>query len=268
MNSNHSYVFVTEWTGLWIGNTKSSYPEGMLYDGIKITNLLNLVGKNVVFVKIDKDSREVQAVHEGRIAKVELQDKKVYFEYDALQLIPSDKYLEFNKSGCYLNPNNYSPTREDNEYQKRRDTLLQLTKHEIFEDSVHKLMYQFHVDLRIIPRNDQAGKSDGFFKLSNLNVFYDATLRENFEISKDEQMYNFLCHLKRGYFDFRKERFTFDSESDKQVWIITKDCDKHIRTEDGIKIRAVSVTHLCNLLERFNEHFLNNEEQFKFLSNL
>ncbi len=268
MNYNHSYVFVTDKKWLWINATKAYYPTFMLKNSITTEFFVNSKGRTTIFVKIDKNGGKVQEVHEGRIAKIELRDDKIHFEYDSLKPISKDKYFAFNKSGCYLDTNNYSQMQKESRYQKELKLLLELTNNENFENKVHELIYQFHVDLRIVPRKEQAGKSDGFFKINRLNVLYDATLQGNFETFKATQIDNFVSQMKKRYIDFGKERFSLDVESEKQVWIVTKNHDQHIRTEDGIKIRAVSVSYLYNLLERFNSNFPSNEEQSKLLSNL
>ncbi|MDX1904053.1 MAG: hypothetical protein SFU27_07840 [Thermonemataceae bacterium] len=265
MNSNHSYVLVTPFSDLWLGKNNASFPSGMFYDGIKAQDLES---SKVIFIKTDKNGGIVQTVHEGVIKQVTSESNKIHFEYGDLEPISSQDYTKFTKSGCHLNKNKLNQVQEKSEYQKMCDILLQLTNNEEFESKVHKLMYQFHVDLRTIPRKEQAGKSDGFFKINRLHVLYDVTLQDNFETFKETQINNFVSQMNKGYIYFGKERLSLNAESDKQVWIITKNCDKYLYTEDGIKVRAVSVKYLCDLLQRFNNKFSSNEEQSKLLSAL
>ncbi|MGI0483610.1 hypothetical protein ACN4EE_22865 [Geminocystis sp. CENA526] len=98
----------------------------------------------------------------------------------------------------------------------------------------------------------QAGKADGFFKIGNLAVIYDCTLRiSNIEQNKYEQINNYCNQLEQGSIhisDKIKEEFI---NYNKQVWIITQGTSKHIKTINNIKIKEVSVKDLIKIYEEY-----------------
>ncbi|GEM_PF-967728 len=114
-------------------------------------------------------------------------------------------------------------------------------------------------------RKGQAGKSDGFFRLGNLAVFYDCTLNKNFGTEKDTQILNFCNQLEKGSLKVERnginETLKF-SGCDKQVWVITLNSKGRILdiiTEiKKIEIKEVIIDDLKKIYE---DRLLNFESE-------
>jgi len=102
----------------------------------------------------------------------------------------------------------------------------------------------------------QAGKADGFFKIGNLAVLYDCTLRSGqIELNKQEQIKNYCYQLQQGSIDLSeniKEEFFHHH---KQIWIITKGTSRQIRVINTIEIKEIGISDIiCLYQERLTEN--------------
>jgi hypothetical protein len=154
--------------------------------------------------------------------------------------------FEENNNNLDLNPPFFSKllyTQDWKEFEKYTYSLLKLL-------GINKI-YSFLDQI-------QAGKADGFFKIGNLAVLYDCTLKiNNLEDNKYEQMNNYCNQLQQGSIyisDKIKEEFI---NYNKQVWIITQGKSQHIKTINNVKVKIVSVKDLIKIYE---EYLTNNND--------
>lgn len=117
-------------------------------------------------------------------------------------------------------------------------------------------------------KKNQAGKADGIFKIDNLVVIYDCTLKDEWREKKKKQIENYAKQVA-------EEKYVIDEineeieigNSNREVWIITRKHDKEIKPtkeEKGkrIFIKEISINTLVNLYyERlFSEKPFTEEE--------
>lgn len=133
-------------------------------------------------------------------------------------------------------------------------------------------------DIYVFPRESQAGKADGFFKIGNLIVIYDCTLKRDYQNQKKWQIENFVQQLSGSKIEY-KERIdgknieqSIDLEGkEKQCWIITR--GQH-REDDKkrigkVRIKEVTLDKLLALLEtRLSQKYFDEEDLTKALENL
>lgn len=101
-------------------------------------------------------------------------------------------------------------------------------------------------DLYTIPRDDNRGKADGFFKFCSLAVVYDATLVHEFEEKKEAQIDNYIGKLNADFVKVQKREFTVKGMN-KQIWIITRgDKVNEIKTRDSIKVKEIPIKRLID----------------------
>jgi hypothetical protein len=100
------------------------------------------------------------------------------------------------------------------------------------------------------PSNHAGTDAHGFFKFSTLSVVYTSTLvpavlQENKMITD-----HYLNLLKKERIQFETTAYTL-KDSQKQVWIVCRSASERLlRTEDGIKLKIVSVEHLMSLYQQ------------------
>jgi len=101
------------------------------------------------------------------------------------------------------------------------------------------------------PSEAQAGKTDGFFRIGNLAVMWDATVNTEFKVWKAEQIKNYYRKL---FHDSSIDlptlgEITF-THCEKQVWIVTRSEISHlIKLIDGIRVKEVGVRDLIEIYE-------------------
>lgn len=133
-------------------------------------------------------------------------------------------------------------------------------------------------DIYVFPRESQAGKADGFFKIGNLIVIYDCTLKRDYQKQKKWQIENFAQQLSGSKIEY-KERIdsknieqSIDLEGkEKQCWIITRGqhCEDDKKRIGKVRIKEVTLDKLLALLEtRLSKKYFDEEDLTKALENL
>lgn len=110
------------------------------------------------------------------------------------------------------------------------------------------------------PPQRQAGLPDGFFKIRNIEVIYDAKLNENYLNNCDQQINNYCFQLSEGSVNFADINIRLNPDNDKFVWIITRGETGYIKTMNNAIIKEVSINTLIKLYnKKLNEGFNQNE---------
>ncbi|MDG6895603.1 cold-shock protein [Volucribacter amazonae] len=140
-------------------------------------------------------------------------------------------------------------------------SIIQLMKHNaqnindpfVFEDYAHTILKMLVPEVYTSPRDKQAGLFDGLFKYKNLEVIYDCTLSKNFKEYKENQISNYINQIQQQSITINRERIGLNSNSNKQIWVITKDKTELFQTHRGvtdIRIKEVSIFSLIDLLNK------------------
>ena len=263
------YVMVTHWKDHWDRVNRTYYPfkmlKGLNVDGVRENSKLGKIP--TIFIKVKKDNKEFERAWKGYTYDFEVSEseRRIYFEVQTSQEIdPPQKYLKLHE-GWYV------------EYVEEGDLLESLFEKAVFYPPIFYLLirttnwYDFenlvYYLLKLLGIHDiikyerQRGLPDGFFKFRNFAVVYDATLEDDFERLKDQQIDNYCNLLKRGEIRSGKTSFKV-SGCKKQIWIITKGASREIRKIDDIIVKEVSVYDLIDLyIERLKQNF--NEDEFE-----
>ena len=119
------------------------------------------------------------------------------------------------------------------------------------------------------PANHAGADAHGFFKFSTLSVIYTTTLvpavvQENRLITE-----HYLNLLKKEKIQFNTTSYTL-KDSQKQVWVLCRDSSEQVlRTEDGIKLKRVSVEQLISLYnERLERESVNSDSLWESIKNI
>ena len=178
------------------------------------------------------------------------------------------KSIKQLSSGWYLYPDtkNVAPsetTEKPNELSpKFFETIVSVSDFKQFENLVNILLKYIGIN-DVYPFNQlkQAGRADGFFKIKNLLVMYDATLNTDFEPDKNQQIRNYVSNLNSGNISYGELNFTTTS-LEKQVWIITRGKTRRINIIDDIVIKEVSVDTLKQIFLKKIQDLTINETEF------
>jgi hypothetical protein len=253
---------VTDYWNHWnsLADKETSYPVWMIY-GLK--DDINLYQDNVrtIFVRLNKETQEIESVWEGSIYDIQRKFNTKYNEYHMYfkvniksQLSNKEEYstrgkgwhIELNESTS-SKPFNLTDNSEFHPPLFRK--LLLDSKWAEFEDYTYYLIrllgihsaYKFN-------RDEQSGRADGFFMLGTLAVIYDCTLEKNsYEKRKREQVNNYCNQLRKGVMEVADKTTEHFSDYHKQVWLITRSKSQLINTQAGIPVKEVSISDLIDI---------------------
>ena len=160
-------------------------------------------------------------------------------------------------------------------------TINATTAPDDFEDLVFTILKLLGInEIYQFPRSNQAGKPDGIFRIGNLIVLYDCTLRKDFQSHKDWQIDNFTNRLKDskisityrkeidGLTDNKKKTFQLTNLT-KHAWIITRGKTEEIDSVDDVCVKEICLESLLQLLEsRLMKNYFNEESLVKALTDI
>jgi len=133
------------------------------------------------------------------------------------------------------------------------DELLTTNDWRKFEEYTHYLLKLLGIQTAYSFLNqDQAGRADGFFKFGNLAVIYDCTLRreQNVDDFKQNQIVNYCNLLQQGRIDISEEIIEEFHSHRQQVWIITQENSRRIKTINGVEIKEVSIRDIMAIYKQ------------------
>ena len=151
----------------------------------------------------------------------------------------------------------------------------------LLHQMILKILYLLGInEIYQFPRSNQAGKPDGIFRIGNLIVLYDCTLRKDFQSHKDWQIDNFTNRLKDskisityrkeidGLTDNKKKTFQLTNLT-KHAWIITRGKTEEVDCVDDVCVKEICLESLLQLLEsRLMKNYFNEESLVKALTDI
>ena len=195
-------------------------------------------------------------------------EKDFYFVEKELKGIKFEKLKEgqtvlfepnISEKGSYANKIEVYVSNEKNFVKKLSEEIVDVLNQKVdkiddpavFEDfcfTVFKLLgietvYQY-------PRKNQGGRADGLFKYNSLEVIYDCTLNEDYngkEHDKKEQITNYTESINRTQTTIGDRTIKFNSNNEKQVWIITKGETKKISQIENVKVIEVDIRDIISI---------------------
>lgn len=245
------YVLVTDFKTHWDKNgNKSSYPVNF----IRCKDLKE--DTESVFIKKDKSGKITNA-WKGSVTKIiNNGNDRTVFEFNIENKLNPSEYKKYNKyNNGWHEISNKAP-----EENIDGDILLPKFYELIgkgwietadFEDYVYFLLRLLGIHRAYkIPGKLQSGQPDGFFRISNLAVIYDCTLRPDYTEMKNQQINNFCSQLLSGSINLPDNITESTSDCQKQVWIITRQKTKLIRTlrnKDIVTVKEIAIDDIKDL---------------------
>jgi hypothetical protein len=260
-----SYIMVTHWDGHWdsIPKNETHYHKKRIKFDPKAENLIERAP--TLFIKLDKNTKKAEKAWIGCVCNIRKEDPIVRFNVFVEREVPlseiPERYRGF-KEGWYLIDWIWIDWSEwwfwnrwlGNLYPPFFASLGRTENWEEFENGVFLLLKLIGLhNLHRFERQEQRGRSDGFFVFKNLVVIYDCTLEKDFEKSKAQQIENYVSQLKSDRISWRDKKYTI-RDHEKQVWIITRGTPRVIEQRDDIKVKEVPVQELIKIYgERLKE---------------
>ena len=235
------YVMITNWEELWDKKEPKTtyYPKNMFRSGM--SEKLLKPNTKTIFIKINRETKKPERAWEGIVTDFSIEEEKIEFKYRLEKELTSiPKEWEGKIEGWYVEviPESFSPP-FFHELQETQEPNL-------FEDYVYFLLKLIGIN-DIYKYEKQAGHADGFFKIRNLAVLYDCTLKEDYPKEKEQQVNNFCNQLEEGKIKI-SEKFTIPiRDCTKEVWIITKGESKIITRIGEITVKEVSINSLFQI---------------------
>lgn len=265
------YVMVTQWSNHWdrIPGNRTRYNDYMLRTGMSSKNYSE--NEPTIFIKLSESEPHIpENAWIGKVSNISETNKIIHFTVHIEKSIEiPDKYKHLS-AGWYF----YADRSDQIQTSKQIvpnvskfsssffDSLRKTSNYSEFEESIHVLLKYIGInDVYAFDQVKQAGRADGFFKIRNLAVIYDATLNQNFEVEKNQQIRNYVAALNSGLISYGDLNFTTTS-LEKQVWIITKGKTRRLNIIDDIIIKEVSIETLMEVFVKKLQDMTINETEF------
>lgn len=145
----------------------------------------------------------------------------IHFKIREIQPIPCPPAFKNYPIGWYQNP--YHITANYHLQPPFLEDMATTDDWRLFELYCHYLLKLLGINhLHPFVRGRNKGKGDGQFILQDLYVIYDATLRDDFMETKEDQILNFAHKLKNSRTVSIGDRQFPLKDIKKQIWIITR----------------------------------------------
>jgi len=243
-------------------NRETQYKNGMLKPGVDRETLQE--GTDTIFIRLNAQSRQPEKAWKGSVNNFERRSDAIYFKVaiDHEISVPA-KYQTF-REGWYIDADvkQYTDVYESPDIDPAFFATIRNCR--IGQDFEHKVFHLLKIvgfhDVYQFDPSDQAGRPDGFIKFEGLAILYDATLKDNYQLSKRQQIDNYCNILRSGTVSIGNRKFDV-SGSKKQVWFITKnDRSTFIENRDQIKVIDVSINDLFLLYRTRVQTAIDSEE--------
>lgn len=268
------FIMVTHWKKHWdrLENNRTYYGFSMLRN-FSVADLEKILENKrqvpAIFIKLKENKVEPEKAWEGYTYDFEIDNtqERIYFRVIIEKEISIPFRYRNYKEGWYVEalgetipedivlfPPLFYIARKTNDWNK-------------FEEYVYYLLKLIGIHNLYLYRK-QRGTPDGFFKLGNLAVIYDATLEKNFEEVKKNQIKNYCSLLKSGKIEFGST--TVDvSSCKKQVWIITRGLSPRvIKEEDEVVVKEIPIDSLIEIYKKRIEENLREDQLEDELKNI
>jgi hypothetical protein len=200
---------------------------------------------------------------------------KEIIQQDHFEMIIEPELLQAEK--MYVNGNGLHSQKEP-AMEKQEDSinpaffsdLLLDNSPALFEKHCYQLLKLLGIHDIHRPINHAGTEANGFFKFNTLAVVYTTTLVPAVVRENKMVVDHYLNLLKKEKIHFSNHYYSL-KDTQKQVWVISRTNEQTglLRTEDGIKLKAVSVQQLMTLFrERFSEESLNSDAIWQRLLNV
>ncbi len=270
------YIMTTIWDHHWdqiIGN-RTRYTNNFIR--FPIENIVE--NMDTIFIRIYRPQNTKRAWR-GRISNIEKNSTDTYFKVHLDHEIAIPLNIPNYSSGWYMHNGNIETTPiisnastasitsipsvlSNNNLEPGFFQLLRTTRdYRDFENYTATLLRVLGLnEVYTNPPQRQAGLPDGFFKIRNIEVIYDAKLNENYLNDSNQQISNYCHQLTEGNVNFGDISIKLNSDNDKFVWIITRGETGYIKTSNNVIVKEVNIETLFKLYnKRLNEGFHQNE---------
>jgi len=270
------YLMITRWDDHWDKIKRTYYSTSMFREGMRKELIEN--NATTIFIKVNKKTNKAEKAWIGTVSDFDDKGEKIYFSVNIEKEIHVDtipKEFQEKPDGWYFIGEReiFIGEREILEENLPSEHLLfyppffyiliETRDWKIFEDYTYYLLKLIGIN-EIYKFENQKGEADGFFKIQNLAVIYDATLDVDFEKNKKTQIENYVNQLQKNPFTIPGKNIEIPiNQCTKEVWIITRgEKSKIIRIKDDIYVKEVSIYTLFDIFDlRLKK--INNERELE-----
>lgn len=276
---NFQYIMVTDWEGHWDVKWKNSTPYTRSY--INLTPLPAIWPAEVptLFIKRSKGGFfEKSWLGKSKGFRADNYKGKPAIRFEISDLVTTEcpeGYKLYSSGWWAREPNGFVP---GNQSIAEKASILEppffkdlasTTDWKSFEQYCFLLLKLLGIhNIERYLSSDNRGKGDGIFIFNNLVVIYDATLLDDFEKAKKEQINNFIHQLKESKIEISNSWHTIQPFN-KQVWIITKGAEvRPLYKEDGVQVKEIPYTRLIALFRQRLQMDIGSEKLHDILKDL
>jgi len=268
------YLMITTFDDHWDKIQRTSYTKYMFKEGMREDLIEN--NTKTIFIKVNKNTNEAEKAWIGTVYDFEKKGTRIYFSVSIEKEIPVDaipKEFQGKAEGWYVIGESEIleekfPVEENFPsehllfYPPFFYILIETRDRKIFEDYTYYLLKLIGIN-EIYKFENQKGGADGFFKIGNLAVIYDATLDKNFESNKALQINNYVEHLQANPFGIPGKNIQIQiSQCRKELWIITRGKTRIIQKHGDKYVKEVSIYTLFEIFDlRLKK--INNESELE-----
>lgn len=264
----------TIWDNHWddLKNNRTKYTKN--YTHVSPENMID--NTDTIFIRTYINTQKKRAWF-GKVSNFESNPRETYFTVRLIKEIELPQTVANYSSGWYLfngsldlvEKNRSEPPTLINQ-QNAQTNLLEppffsilktTTDYREFENYTATLLRSIGLnEVYTNPPQRQAGLPDGFFKIRNIEVIYDAKLNQNYLNDCDQQINNYCNQLCEGSVIFGDIVIKLNPDNDKFVWIITRGETGYIKTMNNVTVKEVNISTLAKLYNlRLNQGMHQNE---------
>jgi hypothetical protein len=270
------YILVTHFDNHWdkLKGNKSKYTNSYIKEAP--SRLVN--NTESIFVRIDGANRII-GVWQGKVTNIIPGEIRTEFSVSDLILLSKEDWRKYEgfSPGWYVEDKTEESLSvfDDKNLTPPFFEKIESLNSKDFEQATHLMIRLLGIHRAYkFPSENQAGESDGFFRISNLCVIYDCTLREkkDFEQIKLKQIRNYCNRMHNAVLEIQSDIVEHLEGNQKQVWIITRKGKSHIFKTDAMKdtviVKEISIFDLKDIYLRRLKINMSENELFNLLCNL
>lgn len=259
---------VTHWEKHWdnLSNKETYFTRGMLKKGMSIDKIME--NTPTIFIKLkSKHDKSAEKAWEGKVYGFKIKEDRIRFKVNIEKEIPIPPEYSNYLEGWYVEGSEEEALSPRGIiYPPFFYILISTNDWREFERHTHNLLKLLGIH-QIIEYEKQRGQPDGFFKIGNLAVIYDATLMGDFEKSKETQIANYAGQLKASSLKYKNRTINI-ANCNKQVWIITRGSSRILEKVDNITIKEVPINKIIEVYSERIEKTIDEMELENKLKNL
>lgn len=266
------FIMITHWNNHWRNEQITYYSKNLIYNPKNVDLLTISKPVKTLFIKVNQNF-EFERAWEGVVLNLQEKNNRIQFKVEIQGEVDKSTINDIF-GDLDLQPGWYIYASEGRNKLELTppffEKILSTTDWKEFENLGFILLKLLGInEIYQFPQENQAGLPDGVFKIRNLIVIFDFTLKKSYLDSKQQQINNYVSLLQKSEIRiYEKKVITLNNSDNRQVWIISRQDNKTIVNIGDIKVKEISVQTLFEVYKKRLLEIEGEENLVRLLSDL